>query len=206
MCIQFDMIVHEVITTLSSWPFNPFGLHCSEKWRPSSKIIGVFLSFVLVPCFEFLVSSGSDVKNRLPNISSLRHPTSLTLYITFSFQVYNKMTSALQQKLSLEDKVQWIVVILLYPAPTAVKENEKKERKEELWLAWAGWKERFFSLFLTLCTPTSVCIFSTLISKHFPWYLQGEFFYQSRAFWVCDHFTYSHDLNVWFRGDNVWRN
>ena len=42
------------------------------------------------------------------------------------------MTSALQQKLSLEDKVQWIVVILWYPAPTAVKENEKKERKEEL--------------------------------------------------------------------------
>ena len=42
------------------------------------------------------------------------------------------MTSALQQKLSLEDKVQWIVVILLYPALKAVKENEKKERKEEL--------------------------------------------------------------------------
>ena len=35
---------------------------------------------------------------------------------------------------------------------------------------------------------------------------QGEFVLQSRASLVGDHFLYSHDLNVWFRGDIAWRN
>ena len=64
------------------------------------------------------------------------------------------MTSALQQKLSLEDKVQWIVVILLYPAPTAVKENEKKERKKRRALISMSRLERkIFSPFLNPLYP-----------------------------------------------------
>ena len=35
---------------------------------------------------------------------------------------------------------------------------------------------------------------------------QGEFVEQSRASLVVDHFPYSHNLNVWFRGDIVRRN
>ena len=38
------------------------------------------------------------------------------------------------------------------------------------------------------------------------WYWQREFVKQSRASLVGDHFLYSRDLNVWFRGDNVRRN
>ena len=36
--------------------------------------------------------------------------------------------------------------------------------------------------------------------------LQGEFVKQSKASSIGDHFLYSHDLNVWFRGDTVRRN
>ena len=53
---------------------------------------------------------------------------------------------------------------------------------------------------LTLYTLTSLCIFSILFSIHFQRCWQGEFLYQSKAFLDGDHFLYSCDLNVWFRG------
>ena len=34
---------------------------------------------------------------------------------------------------------------------------------------------------------------------------QGEFVYQSRVFQAGDHFLYSRDLTVWFRGDSIGR-
>ena len=46
-----------------------------------------------------------------------------------------------------------------------------------------------------------VCIFSILFSIHFPRCWQGEFVKQSRASSKSDHFLYSHDLNLWFRGN-----
>ena len=49
-------------------------------------------------------------------------------------------------------------------------------------------------------TLTLVCRFSLLFSIHFLWYLQGEFFWQSRASWICNHFLYSHYLDVWNQG------
>ena len=55
---------------------------------------------------------------------------------------------------------------------------------------------------LSLYTLTSVCIFSTLISKHFLRCWQGEFVWQPRASLEGDQFLYSPDFNVWFRG--VW--
>ena len=54
-------------------------------------------------------------------------------------------------------------------------------------------------------TLTSVYTFSILFSIHFLWYLQREFVQQSRASLVGDHFLYSHDLNVCFRGDTDGR-
>ena len=62
------------------------------------------------------------------------------------------------------------------------------------------------SLMHNLYTLTSVCIFSILFSEHFLRCWQREFVKQSRAYLVGDHFLYSHDHNVWFRGDIVGRN
>ena len=45
-----------------------------------------------------------------------------------------------------------------------------------------------------------------MISIHFLRCWQGEFVEQSRVPLVGDHFLYSRDLNVWFRGDIVRRN
>ena len=59
---------------------------------------------------------------------------------------------------------------------------------------------------VTLYTLTSVCMFSTLFFIHFLRCLQGEFVCQSKASFPCDHFLYSHDLNVQFRSDIVGRN
>ena len=61
-------------------------------------------------------------------------------------------------------------------------------------------------LSLTRYTLTSVCIFSILFSIYFLSCWQGEFVWQSRASLVGDHFVYSCDLHVWFRGDIVGRN
>ena len=43
--------------------------------------------------------------------------------------------------------------------------------------------------------------FSTQLFIHFPRCWQGEFAYQSKASFISDHFLYSHDFNMWFRGD-----
>ena len=59
---------------------------------------------------------------------------------------------------------------------------------------------------LTLYTLKSVCIFSIQLFIYFLRCWQGEFVYQSKASFVGDHFLYSHDLNMWFRGDIVRRN
>ena len=59
---------------------------------------------------------------------------------------------------------------------------------------------------LTLYSLTSVWIFSILLPRHFQGFWQGEFVQQSKASLVGDHLLYSHDLNVWFRGDVVRRN
>ena len=48
-----------------------------------------------------------------------------------------------------------------------------------------------------ICTLSSVCIFSILFSILFLRCWQGEFVQQSL---VGDHFLYSCDLDVWFRG------
>ena len=53
----------------------------------------------------------------------------------------------------------------------------------------------------TLYTLTSVCIFSILFFIHFLRCWQGEFVYQSKASFVCDHFLYSCEFNVRLRGD-----
>ena len=59
---------------------------------------------------------------------------------------------------------------------------------------------------LKINSLTSLCIISILFSTHLPRCWQGEVLYQSRASLVGDHFLYSHNLNVWFRGDIVGRN
>ena len=68
---------------------------------------------------------------------------------------------------------------------------------------------RFYCL-LTLYTLTAVCKFSILFSIHFLRYWQGEFVKKSRASLdsreALNHFLYSGDLNVWFRGYIVMRN
>ena len=61
-------------------------------------------------------------------------------------------------------------------------------------------------MILTLCTCTSVFIFSSLFSLHFLWCWQGEFDWQSGACEISDHFLYSNDLNVWLKGDAVISN
>ena len=61
-------------------------------------------------------------------------------------------------------------------------------------------------LLLTLNILTSAYIFSILFSIHFLRCWQGEFLYQLRASLGGDHLFYSHNLNVWFRGDIVRRN
>ena len=52
---------------------------------------------------------------------------------------------------------------------------------------------------LTLYRLTSVFIISILFSAHF-------IVQQSKVSLVGDYFLYSHDINVWFSGDNVGRN
>ena len=64
-------------------------------------------------------------------------------------------------------------------------------------------KKRMCRDSLALYSLASVCIFSILLPRHFLGFCQGEFVQQSR---VGDHLLYSHDLNVWFRGDVVRRN
>ena len=59
---------------------------------------------------------------------------------------------------------------------------------------------------LPLHTLTSVCKFSTLFFIHFLRCWQGEFVYQSKDSFPGDQFLYSHDLDVWFRGNVVGRN
>ena len=59
---------------------------------------------------------------------------------------------------------------------------------------------------LTLYTLKSVCIFSIQLFIYFLRCWQGEFVYQSKVSFDGDHFLYSHDLNMWFRGDIVRRN
>ena len=58
---------------------------------------------------------------------------------------------------------------------------------------------------LTLYSLTWECIFSILFSIHLLRCWQGEFVYQSRVFQAGDHFLYSRDLTVWFRGDSIGR-
>ena len=59
---------------------------------------------------------------------------------------------------------------------------------------------------LPLHTLMSVCKFSTLFFIHFLRCWQGEFVYQSKDSFPGDQFLYSHDLDVWFRGNVVGRN
>ena len=59
---------------------------------------------------------------------------------------------------------------------------------------------------LTLYRLTSVFIFSILFSAHLLMCWQREFVQQSKVSLVGDYFLYSHDINVWFSGDNVGRN
>ena len=63
-----------------------------------------------------------------------------------------------------------------------------------------------YMMALTLYTPISECIFSKLFSVYFLICWQGKFVLQSRGSSVDYHFLYSHELNVWLRGDIEWRN
>ena len=54
-------------------------------------------------------------------------------------------------------------------------------------------------------TLTSVCTFSILFSKHFLGCWQGELVHQSIEYLVGDHFLYSYDLTVLYRGYTVRR-
>ena len=79
------------------------------------------------------------------------------------------------------------------------------------WFSNCGsWSENFCRLkggvkILTIYTLISVCIFSILFSIHFLRCWQGEFVYRSKASFVDNHFLYSCDLNILFRGDIVRR-
>ena len=70
-------------------------------------------------------------------------------------------------------------------------------------IIWNKWGRKDL---ITLYTLSLVCIFSSLFSIHFFRCCQGEFVLQSTASLVGDHFLYSRDLNVWFRGCTVRRN
>ena len=59
---------------------------------------------------------------------------------------------------------------------------------------------------LTLCNPTSVCIFSILFSIHLLRMLTRRICLRIKSFFFGDHSLYSCNLNVWFRGDIVRRN
>ena len=59
---------------------------------------------------------------------------------------------------------------------------------------------------LTSSTWKSVCIISILFSAHLLMCWQREFVLQLKVSLVGDYFLYSHDINVWFSGDNVGRN
>ena len=63
-----------------------------------------------------------------------------------------------------------------------------------------------YMMSLTLYTPISESIFSILFSIYFLMCWEGEFVQQSRGSSVDYHFLYSHDLNVWLRGDIEGRN
>ena len=58
-----------------------------------------------------------------------------------------------------------------------------------LYFCWCEWDTRLID------SPTSICIFSALLSKHFLRCWQGEFIQQSRVSLAGDHLLYSHDLN-----------
>ena len=94
-----------------------------------------------------------------------------------------RITASSEWKKEWRDKLknEWI--------PVNVRINEWKLKKN-----------------LTLYTLRSVWILSILFFIHFLRCWQGEFVYQSKASFIGDHFLYSHDLNVWFRGDIVRRN
>ena len=59
---------------------------------------------------------------------------------------------------------------------------------------------------LTLCTLTSLCLFSILFSIHSLRSTEGEFVKPSRASLVVDQFVYSRDLNLLLQGGIVRRN
>ena len=59
---------------------------------------------------------------------------------------------------------------------------------------------------MPLYTLTSACAFSILFFDHFLWLWQREFGFESKASLFDDHFLYSHDLYVWFKGDNARKN
>ena len=58
---------------------------------------------------------------------------------------------------------------------------------------------------ITLYTLTLESIFFIPFSINFLRCWKGEFVEKSEAALIGDHFLYSHDLNVWFRGDIVRR-
>ena len=59
---------------------------------------------------------------------------------------------------------------------------------------------------LTLCNPTSVCIFSILFSIHLLRMLTRRICLRIKSFFFGDHSLYACNLNVWFRADIVRRN
>lgn len=49
-----------------------------------------------------------------------------------------------------------------------------------------------------VCSRPSLSILFFLYS---PRYWQGVFVWLSEAYWICDHFHFSHDLYIWLKGD-----
>ena len=89
------------------------------------------------------------------------------------------------------------------PCPTSLI----SERSQEMLISHQNMKDIRASADLsTLYCLSSVCTLSILYSTQPLRYWQDAFVQQSIAPSVGDHFLHSHDLNVWFRGDNVRRN
>ena len=89
---------------------------------------------------------------------------------------------------------------------TILNNSNDKEMAKEAKKGLQRSKVRCLRIHLTLYTLVSIFIFSWLLSFHFIWHWQGEFYWQSGASQIGDHFLYSHDLNVWFKGEIVKRN
>ena len=116
------------------------------------------------------------------------------------------LRDSLTLKLPWVTKIEFLMNMKAIFAVTSSTWAVEKIRPEKT-DACMGWFSYIYSHRIsTLYTLTSECIFFILFFIHFLSCWWGEFVQQSRAPLVDDHFLYSCDLNVWFKGVNVGRN